>query len=67
MGEEKRTSLNLKDIIGLVEKISICFPNGGLHTKWENNITYQQEKKRGKKHRRKTRENVLKLSAEQLH
>lgn len=45
MGEEKRTSVNLKDIIGLVKKISICFPNGGLHTKWEDIITYQQEKK----------------------
>lgn len=49
MGEEKRTSVNLKDIIGSVKKISICFPNGGLHTKWEDHITYQQGKKRKKK------------------
>lgn len=67
MGEEKRTSINLKDIIGSVKKISICFPNGGLHTKWKDNIAYQQEKKREKSTGEKQEKNVLQLFAEQLH
>lgn len=46
-GEEKRTSVNLKGIIGLVKKLSICFPNGGLHI--EGKIMPHSNKKREEK------------------
>lgn len=31
--------------MGVVKKVSICFPNGGLHTEEVDNATYKQEKK----------------------
>lgn len=34
--------------MGVVKKVSICFPNGGLYTEEEDNATYKQEKKVGR-------------------
>ena len=34
--------------MGMVKKVSICFPNGCLYTEEEDNATYKQEKKVGR-------------------
>lgn len=45
-GEEKENFWKSTSIIGLVKKIFICFPNRGLHIEWEDNTTYQKERKK---------------------